>query len=73
MITRPEMDMRPNPASTLSNYDAVMIAEGVQAADEATTLAAWQHLVDTGLAWTLQGFFGRTAQRMIDAGELIRR
>jgi hypothetical protein len=55
-------------AQPLSDFDATMIAEGVQEADEATTIAAWQHLVDTGLAWKLQGFFGRTAQRLLDAG-----
>lgn len=53
----------------MTDFDATMIAEGVQeAADEEEYLAAWQHLVDTGLAWKLQGFFGRTAQRMIEAG-----
>ena len=49
-------------------YTATMIAEGEIEADEAETLGAWQYLVDTGLAWRLQGFFGRTAARMIEAG-----
>lgn len=53
-------------------FHAVMVAEGVEAPkDEAEYLAAWQTLVDTGLAWQLQGWFGRQATNMIEAG-LIR-
>lgn len=53
----------------MDNYTAVGIAEGyILADDQAQTLEAWQHLVDTGLAWRLQGFFGRIAADLIEQG-----
>ena len=53
----------------LSNYEAVMIAEGViEAESREQHIEAWQHLIDTGLAWSLQGWFGRRATELIEAG-----
>jgi len=53
-------------------HDAVGLAEGfVEAESEEQVVEAWQFLLDTGLVWQLQGFFGRTAVSMIKEGVLI--
>jgi hypothetical protein len=49
-------------------FDAVMIVEGSEEADEEKFIEACQFLIDTGMAWQLQGFFGRTCQDMINQG-----
>jgi len=53
----------------MDNYTAVGIAEGfVECDDEKQIIEAWQHLIDPGLAWTLQGWFGRSAANLIEQG-----
>ncbi len=53
----------------MNKYQAVGIAEGfIEATSEQEVIEAWQYLVDTGLAWQLQGFFGRTAKTLIENG-----
>jgi hypothetical protein len=36
--------------------------------DEEATVTLFQSLIDSGLAWSLQGCYGRQAQALIDAG-----
>ena len=53
----------------MSNSEAIDIAEGYcDAESKEQYYAAWQHLIDTGLAWKLQGWFGRTAMYLIEQG-----
>lgn len=53
----------------MNSFKAIGIAEGfIEADSEEQVIEAWQTLVDTGLAWQLQGWFGRTAQQLIDQG-----
>lgn len=52
-------------------YLATAYAEGFCEGEDATEkeqIEAWQYLIDTGLCWKLQGFFGRTASALIDDG-----
>jgi len=53
----------------MTDYDAIGICEGfVECESEEQNIEAWQHLISTGLAWTLQGSFGRMARELIEAG-----
>ena len=54
----------------MDNYRAVALAEGFEEGTEEEVLAAWQHLHDTGLAYQLQGWFGRACQDLIAYGKI---
>lgn len=50
-----------------SYFDAILAYEEGELGEN-ETLELFQYLVDSGLAWQLQGSYGRTANSMIDAG-----
>lgn len=53
----------------MSEYEAIGIAEGfIECDDNKKIIEAWQYLIDTGLCWRLQGWFGRAAMEMIEKG-----
>ena len=53
----------------MTQYEAVGLAEGfIEAESEDQIIQAWQYLHDTRLAYSLQGWFGRTAKSLIEEG-----
>ena len=53
----------------MDNYTAAGIAEGfIEPESEDQVIEAWQYLHDTGLAYRLQGWFGRTARDLLEQG-----
>ena len=53
----------------MDTFTAVMIAEGVEeASSEEQYIEAWQLLIDTGMAYQLQGYFRRNAEALIEEG-----
>jgi hypothetical protein len=53
----------------MDDFTATGLAEGfIEAQSEEQVIEAWQHLIDTGLCWRLQGWFGRTAANLIANG-----
>jgi hypothetical protein len=51
----------------MSQIDKIIAFENGEL-DSEQTIQLFQELIDNGMAWTLQGFYGRTAKYLIDTG-----
>jgi len=56
----------------LNPYLAVGYAEGFEPCTKIKALCAWQYIVDKKLYMGLQGWFGRTAEALIEQGVISR-
>ena len=56
------------PRITSVSQAIIHIEEYEQGDDEYMHIQAWQFLIDTGVVWQLQGWFGRTAMNLINEG-----
>ncbi len=48
--------------------DAINIVEGVEESSIQEEVKAWQYLINTGVCWELQGWYRRTASKLIEDG-----
>lgn len=62
-------------AAAAAAYDQVgaIIAFESGELDEEETIELFQHLLDTGLVWNLQGCYGRAAQELLETGAIVRK
>ena len=60
----------PERKPTMNNINQILAYENGEL-DEAGVIELFQSLVSTGLAWSLQGHYGRTAKALIEAGLVI--
>jgi len=76
-INLTEISLRDEPFyKSLDSYKACAYAEGFcegEGASETEQLCAWQYLVDKDLCWSLQGWYGRTAEALINEGVIERK
>lgn len=70
-MTTQNINFNPRSGTKWTSYLATGIAEGFEESDSFDqTVEAWAYLINTGLAYQLQGWFGRNAAAIIDAGSI---
>ncbi len=65
MAKRDDTEITPSTGSAL---DFITAFEGGDALSEDEIIDGFQHLIDSGTVWQLQGSYGRTAVALIEAG-----
>lgn len=55
-------------AKPFDSLGFIMDYEGGEDLSQTQLIEGFQHLIDTGLAWSLQGHYGRTAMALIEQG-----
>ena len=53
----------------MTNFDKIIDYENAMLTEQ-ETIELFQDLVNTGLAWSLQGHYGRTARDLINSGQV---
>ena len=61
-----------NPLTGFDVVSFVMAFEDGNLSEE-EIIVGFQELIDSGLVWQLQGFYGRTATALIESGKCITR
>lgn len=62
----PKNSQQPLFQPVTSAIQAITIIE--DGCTSASVTQAFQYLIDTGIVWTLQGWYGRTATELLDSG-----